>query len=166
MVSAGGRTVLALAQSNLGVLYRDGRGVPRNEEEVVKLFRLAAGQGLSEGQYNLGVSYDEARGVTRNYAEAVKWYQLAAAQGMAQAQYNLAASYANGQGVATNYVQSYVWLTLAGRSLELARRMRSLVAQRMTTTQVAEAERQAVNWQPKKAIAAENLQGVVLPGDK
>jgi hypothetical protein len=44
--------------------------------------------------------------------------------------------------------------------------MRSLVAQRMTAGQIAEAEKQAMNWRPTKSIGAENLEGLVLPSGK
>ncbi|MEQ1847607.1 MAG: SEL1-like repeat protein, partial [Nitrospira sp.] len=33
------------AQYNLGVMYRDGHGVPQDSREAVKWFRLAAAQG-------------------------------------------------------------------------------------------------------------------------
>ncbi len=44
----------AKAQFNLGVMYSDGRGVPQNDAEAVKWFRLAAEQGDASAQYNLG----------------------------------------------------------------------------------------------------------------
>ena len=39
---------------NLGILYRDGLGVPKDEFEAVRWFRLAADQGDASAQVNLG----------------------------------------------------------------------------------------------------------------
>lgn len=36
----------AWAQSRLGYAYQDGQGVPKNDAEAVKWYRLAAAQGL------------------------------------------------------------------------------------------------------------------------
>ena len=78
-----------LAQCNLGALYEEGTGVPRNDEEASRWYRLAAEQGNAGGQNNLGRLFEEGRGVVRNSHEARIWYQKAAAQGNAQAQANL-----------------------------------------------------------------------------
>ncbi len=80
---------VALAQNNLGGMYREGQGVPQDYAEAVKWYRLAAEQGHASAQYNLGSMYDNGYGVPQDYAEAVKWYRLAAEQGHASAQNNL-----------------------------------------------------------------------------
>ena len=41
------------AQNNLGLMYRTGEGVPQDDAEAVKWFRLAAEQGDAEAQSNL-----------------------------------------------------------------------------------------------------------------
>ncbi len=79
----------ALAQYNLGLMYRNGNGVIQDYAEAVKWFRLAAEQGFAKAQYNLGLMYQNGNGVVQDYAEAVRWYRLAAEQGHAKAQYNL-----------------------------------------------------------------------------
>ena len=45
------------AQSNLGIMYDNGNGVPENDAEAVKWYRKAADQGNAKAQYNLGVMY-------------------------------------------------------------------------------------------------------------
>ena len=72
----------ARAQNNLGVRYANGRGVPQNDAEAVKWFRLAAEQGYASAQYNLGVMYANGEGVPQNYARAYLWFSMAAAQGL------------------------------------------------------------------------------------
>jgi TPR repeat protein len=48
---------LADAQFDLGVCYRDGRGVPLDLAEAARLFRLAADQGHASAQGALAVAY-------------------------------------------------------------------------------------------------------------
>ena len=43
----------AVAQYNLGQMYRMGHGVPQDYKTAVKQYTLAAGQGYAEAQYNL-----------------------------------------------------------------------------------------------------------------
>src|SRR5271170_4185690 len=43
----------AMAQSRLGLMYRDGHGVPQDDQQAVEWFRKAAEQGRANAQYNL-----------------------------------------------------------------------------------------------------------------
>ena len=70
-------------------MYRDGRGVTRDDEEAVRWFRAPAEQGDAFGQVNLGWMYEQGRGVSRDRLEAARWYRLAADQGDADAQRRL-----------------------------------------------------------------------------
>jgi len=51
------------AQYSLGVMYANGLGVPEDDAEAARWFRLAAEQGNALAQYNLGFIYDSGRGV-------------------------------------------------------------------------------------------------------
>ena len=73
----------AIAQSNLDVMYENGKGVPEDDKQAVKWFRLAAEQGLADAQSNLGVMYANGQGIPEDDKQAVKWYRLAAEQGNA-----------------------------------------------------------------------------------
>ena len=74
------------AQTNLGVMYVNGNGVPQDYEQAVKWFTKAAEQGDAFSQANLGVMYVNGNGVAQDYKLAAKWYKKAAEQGHAQAQ--------------------------------------------------------------------------------
>ncbi len=139
------------AQFTLGVMYRQGEGVPQDPTEAVKWYRLAAEQGDAGAQFNLGVMYEQGKGVPQDPTEAVKWYRLAAEQGYAGAQFNLGLVYRLGQGVTQDYVESHKWHNLAasrstGDLHERASEARESVAQLMTPTQIAEAQRLAGEW--------------------
>ena len=69
------------AQYNLGVMYANGEGVPEDDAEALKWFRLAADQGNARAQFNLGNMYYEGDGVPRNDVTAYAWWNIAAASG-------------------------------------------------------------------------------------
>ncbi len=79
----------AAAQFNLGLMYRNGQGVPQDYKESVRWYRKAADQGNASAQTGLGYSYWKALGVTQDYAAAVRWFRKAADQGDAGGQVNL-----------------------------------------------------------------------------
>jgi S1-C subfamily serine protease len=88
----------ARCQNYLGVMSEHGRGVMRNATEPVRLFRLAAAQGLAAAQYNVGRAYATGLGVRKNQPEAARWYRMAAEQGDPAAQNALAILKATGRG--------------------------------------------------------------------
>ena len=73
------------AQNNLGFMYDNGRGVPQDDVEAVKWYRMAAEQGLASGQNNLGFMYANGRGVPQDHVEAYAWLSVAAVGGDADA---------------------------------------------------------------------------------
>ena len=101
--------LLAEAQVGLGVRYQTGHGVPEDDVEAVRWFRLAAEQGLARGQTALGMMYANGEGVPEDDAEAVRWFRLAAEQGLAHGQYNLGVMYADGVGVPEDDVEAAHW---------------------------------------------------------
>ena len=100
--------------------------------------------------------YGDGQGVPQDYAEALKWLRLAAAQGLASAQYNLGVMHGWAQGAPQDYVQAHIWLNLAasrfppGEKQDKAIHNRDLLARKMPPAQLAEAERLAREWKPKK----------------
>ena len=83
----------------------------------------------------------------------IEQLRLAAEQGDADAQHNLGFMYYNGEGVPQDYVQAHKWINLAASRTTLDagdyRSARDAVAEKMTASQVAEAQRLAREWQPK-----------------
>jgi TPR repeat protein len=91
--------------------------------------------------------YSKGLGVSQNYSDAVKWYRMAAEVGNDAAQANLGLRYANGDGVPQDYVQALMWCILSGRA---GAPIRQQLLPRMSSAQIAEAERLAKQWKPKK----------------
>ncbi len=147
----------APAQYDLGVVYAKGRGVAQDYVEAAKWYRLAADQGYATAQYSLGGLYATGQGVPQDYVEAAKWYRLAADQGDPDAQYRLGLMYMMGQGVPPDDVRAHMWLNLSmtdGATTEWFEKtvggLRDTVAQRMSSEQIAEAEKLAREWKPTK----------------
>jgi TPR repeat protein len=75
----------AAAQFTLGFMYAHGQGVPQDDAQAAKWYRLAADQGHALAQNNLGVMYANGRGVPKDAVLAYRWFNLAVAQGQADA---------------------------------------------------------------------------------
>ena len=132
------------AQYNLGLMYLNGWGVPQDDKEAVYWYKLAAEQGDAKAQYNLGVMYDVGEGVPQDDKEAVRWYTLAAEQEHAKAQYNLGVMYALGEGVIKDYVYAHMWGNIASMNEnDKGETLRGYVAEKMTSSQIEEAQRLA-----------------------
>ena len=101
------------AQNNLGNMYVNGDGVPRDYREAVKWLRLATDQSDAQAETTLGALYAEGNGVPQSYSDAAKWYRLAADQGFAVAQANLAVAYFRGRGVPPDAAEAVKWFRLA-----------------------------------------------------
>jgi TPR repeat protein len=71
----------ASAQSELGLCYHDGDGVPRDVRESLRWFLLAARQGNAQAQFYLGRAYGSGEGVPKDIESAYAWLGMAAAQG-------------------------------------------------------------------------------------
>jgi uncharacterized protein len=141
----------ALAQYHLGVLYRKGRGVPQDDVQARGWYAKAAAQGQAKAQFNLGTLYFNGEGVPKDYQQALRWFRLAADQGEALAQTKMAVMYDEGQGVPKNIVQAYKWYSLAATNGDKpATLLRDSLADQMTQAQIAEAQKLAQEWKPKK----------------
>ena len=102
-------------------------------------------------QATLGFRYGRGRGVPQDDAEAARWIRLAADQGYSIAQWNLGFMYGNGDGVPQDYVQAHMWFNRlasqsTGEERDNAVRERDRVADLMTPTQLAEAQRLFHEW--------------------
>lgn len=141
----------AEAQALLGGLYLEGHDVPQDYAEARKWLERAAGQGDADAQALLGIMYFLGQGVAVDYAEAAKWLRRGAGQGHAGAQTLLARLYTLGMGVPQDFVEAHKWLNLAAArgDVDLGQ-SRDDLAKNMTPEQVAEAQRLAREWQPKK----------------
>jgi len=66
-----------VAQNSLGVLYHDGRGVPKDFEQAFSWYRKAAAQKYGAGMFNVAISYYNGEGVPEEMVTAYAWMLLA-----------------------------------------------------------------------------------------
>ena len=132
----------AEAQTIVGMMFNEGRGVTQDYKEAARWYLLAAQQGLAQAQYNLAVMFEDGQGVAQDYKEAVRWYQLAAKQGKADAQYNLGRMYGNGQGVKQDHMRAHMWFIIAAVGGDkVSVKNRDIAASKMTAQQIEQAQR-------------------------
>jgi len=81
------------AQRYLGVMYRHGLGVKRDDTLAIKWYSAAAEQGHVRAQNNLGVMYMFGLGTEPDNQQAEHWLLAAAKQNDAKAQENLGLFY-------------------------------------------------------------------------
>jgi TPR repeat protein len=124
---------------------------------ALALFRSLAEQGHAGAQFQLGFIYRNGWGAPQDYAEALKWFRRAAAQGYRAAQTHLGVMYRDGEGVQKDYVQAHMWFNLAAAASRYgsyeegrAAEERDKIASKMTPAQIAEAQKLASEWEPKR----------------
>lgn len=141
------------AWHNLGALCANGQGVtPDCKKAASWLRKRAAEHGNEATQYILGLMYNSGQGVAQNYQQAASWLLKAAEQGNESAQYSIGSMYAKGRGIAQDYIEAHKWLNIAGSNGHAdARSLRDEIENRLTTEQIAEAQRCASEWQAKFA---------------
>ena len=125
-----------------------------DEAEIFLFLRERADEGNAEAQLRLGFMYHDGTDVPQDYKEALRWYRAAADQELAGAQLQLGVMYFLGQGVPQDYVRAHMWYNLSasnstGDEAKQAVLVRDLIAEQMTSEQIAEAQRLAREWKPK-----------------
>ncbi len=95
------------AQTDLGLRYKNGKGLPQDYKLAAEWLHKAANQNNVRAQFTLASLYEDGLGVPQNYQIAAEWYIKAADKGFAPAQNNLGVCFATGQGVDKSVVIAY-----------------------------------------------------------
>ena len=74
-----------VAETDVGIMYYEGLGVPRDRVEGVKWFKSSAKQGTPGGEVDMGIAYATGEGIRQDRVQAYMWFNLAADQGSASA---------------------------------------------------------------------------------
>jgi TPR repeat protein len=69
------------AQTNLGIMYSMGTGVPKDMVEAAKWFMMAAESGYPPAMNHLAILYGTGEGISLDYLQAYKWLSLASFMG-------------------------------------------------------------------------------------
>jgi TPR repeat protein len=87
------------ARVDIGEMYEEGLGTPRDLAMARRLYTTAADSGCARGMFALGLMHERGSGGPRDYVKARDWYRKAADAGSADAMNNLGVLYQNGWGV-------------------------------------------------------------------
>lgn len=134
------------AQSVMGMNYRDGRNVEPDQQKAFDLFLRAAKQDDVDSQVSVAQMYEEGDVVPQDYVEAAKWYKKAAEHipdhgGAGVARRSLGFLYMDGLGVPQDYLIAYMYFALSNSEENM-----HWAAEKMTSSQIAEAQRRAKEW--------------------
>lgn len=95
------------AQFELGQRFEFGtNGMPQNQTEAAKCYRMAAEQGHAEAQACLGALLWYGEGIEHNLPEAVTWTRRAVDGGSKKAERNLGLMYEYGEGADQDYAEA------------------------------------------------------------
>lgn len=97
-------------QYNLGLMYKQGKGVKQDYQQAFDWFSKAAGQGNAQAMTALGNMYDDGTGVKKDEFEAVEWYMKAARKGDPVGQCNAAGIYTHTTAIKKDYLNARVLL--------------------------------------------------------
>jgi uncharacterized protein len=79
--------------------------------------------------------------------DSLMQYERDAKEGRADALYTLGLAYSTGQGVGVDMVAAHKWFNLAAvRGVEAAKNWRNQLAEEMSSSQIAEAQKLAREW--------------------
>jgi TPR repeat protein len=93
----------------IGMMYRDGNGVGKDQTVAMQSFQTAADRGYVKALTAIGRQYALGIGVPQDNSQAMSWYLKAANQGDMEAQGRLAVMYTFGTGVQTDLAAALGW---------------------------------------------------------
>ncbi len=97
----------------LGVLYHEGRGVPRDDTEALRWLKRAADDGNVPAMVEYAIMLFNGQGAERDEAMAARYFLKAAQRNNPVAQNRAARLLAAGRGVAPDLVEAMKWHLLA-----------------------------------------------------
>jgi TPR repeat protein len=103
----------AASQYQLGKMYYEGKDVPQNLKEAVRMFQLAADKGYPEALVAMGKCYMNGEGVPQDSKQAMKYFNQAALKESPAAEYQIGVMHYAGEGVPVNYEEGAKWFIKA-----------------------------------------------------
>lgn len=110
MIKTGVEEGVVECQNALGQALLYGYGIPENEPEAIKSFRMAADAGCADAMANLGLCYEKGYGgLEKNEEVAFEWYMKSAKLGSSRGELYVAQCYLNGKGVTKDNASALAW---------------------------------------------------------
>ena len=132
----------AIAQYNLGLMYKDGVGVDKDINEALGWFILGSENGHMLSKYALGLLYYHGKGTSINFNKAMNLFLDASFMGHPASQINVGNMYYFGQGVSKNYPKAHMWWSFAKeKGVEAAFNNLTMIENKMSESQILEAQK-------------------------
>ncbi|MGH6991268.1 MAG: tetratricopeptide repeat protein [Stellaceae bacterium] len=93
----------------MGYLYENGDGVPRNMAMAARWYMKGAGMGEARAEAAVGLLYEDGIEVPDNWLIAAQWYEKSAAQGARKGEFRLARAFQYGIGVPLDLNKAVYW---------------------------------------------------------
>ena len=152
-----------IAALELGLMYRDGKGVAADHVQARKyltraaetdLIRLWYKLGLPAAQYNLAVMLRDGVGGKADATAAAFWFEEAAELGHVESQRVLARMYVKGAGVTPDPERAFFWSSIAAKSLDATEKMemeqiRDTAQKQLEPRRLARATHSVETWKRK-----------------
>jgi TPR repeat protein len=100
----------ARAMLDVGSLYEQGLGVPRNFTRALEWYARAAYAGETEGWLRLGFCFEVGMGTAADMGKAVAYYEEAARAGSPAGEYKMASLYLLGRGLPKDEARGFALL--------------------------------------------------------
>ena len=142
---------IADAQHALGILAKEGRGLPRNDAEAARWMASASANGHLPAQIEYAILLFNGTGVPRDEDAAAKLFLAAALKGNPIAQNRIARLYQSGRGISLDSIEAAAW-HLAARAQGLEDAVLDQLLDRLTPEQ----RERAAN------LAATRIEGAAL----
>ncbi len=142
----------ARAQTWIGIMHGEGRGVAKDAAEAIRWLGRAASRNYAEAEFRLGVIHEFGHGIDEDKARAHAFYERAANHAHVEAQLRLSELYEFGIGTAVDLVRAYMWSDIAKRTASthaervVAGGNLDTLAELMTPGQISEARWRAQSW--------------------
>jgi TPR repeat protein len=104
----------AQAAFELGEMHASGVGLPQNNSEAVRWYRIAAEKGNIKAQSLIGTAYHRGMGLAVDDVQATQWLNKAADQMDPLAQFQLGDGFESGWVGQKDNAEAYKWYLLSG----------------------------------------------------
>ena len=152
-----------VAAMELGLMYRDGRGVAVDHVQARKyltraaetdLIRLWYKLGLREAQYVLAVMFRDGVGGKADASIAAFWFEEAAELGHVHSQRILAQMYFTGASIKPDPERAFFWSSIASRALDASEKqemeqIRDAAQKQLEPKRLARATHSVESWKRK-----------------
>lgn len=100
-------------QNILGIIYKEGLGVDKNENATFEIIQKAANHGYPAAEFNLGRFFMQGTGCDIDFDKARYWLEKGANDGNERAAYALGYMHFKGFGLPQDYKKAVSWFELS-----------------------------------------------------